>query len=126
MSKAVSALQGAVYQGYVEVREMGLQGMIGEMVMRCDQDLSGYAPTAIEAIQGHGEAAWRALAQLIGRPRIMKAAVATGMSLPALMRFVVQVMTELSDRPAHTWEDRASALLDALTQHTRHLDQPLQ
>ena len=46
-------------------QRMGLQGMIGEMVMRCDQDLSGYAPTAIEAIQGHGEGAWRALAQLI-------------------------------------------------------------
>ena len=46
-------------------QRMGLQGMIGEMVMRCDQDLSGYAPTAIEAIQGHGEAALRALAQLI-------------------------------------------------------------
>ena len=46
-------------------QRMGLQGMIGEMVMRCDQDLSGYAPTAIEAIQGHGAAAWRALAQLL-------------------------------------------------------------
>ena len=34
MSKAVSALQGAVYQGYVEVREMGLQGMI---TLRGDQ-----------------------------------------------------------------------------------------
>lgn len=60
----------------------------------------------------------RALAQLIGRPRIMKAAVATGMSLPGLMRFVVQVMTELSDRPVRTWEDRAIALLDALTPAT--------
>ncbi len=46
-------------------QRMGLQGMIGEMVMRCDQDLSSYAPTRIEAIQGHGEPAWRALAQLI-------------------------------------------------------------
>jgi len=46
-------------------QRMGLQGMIGEMVMRCDQDISGYAPKAVEAIQGHGEAAWRALAQLI-------------------------------------------------------------
>jgi methylmalonyl-CoA mutase len=26
-------------------QRMGLAGMIGEMVMRCDQDLSGYAPT---------------------------------------------------------------------------------
>ncbi|MCZ4316037.1 methylmalonyl-CoA mutase family protein [Comamonadaceae bacterium G21597-S1] len=46
-------------------QRMGLAGMIGEMVMRCDQDLSGYAPTTIDAIQGHGQDNWRALAQLI-------------------------------------------------------------
>jgi len=46
-------------------QRMGLQGMIGEMVMRCDKDLSGYAPKKIEAIQGRTESAWRALAQLI-------------------------------------------------------------
>ncbi|MCZ8253240.1 MAG: methylmalonyl-CoA mutase family protein [Hylemonella sp.] len=46
-------------------QRMGLQGMIGEMVMRCDQDLSAHAPRALSAIQGHTEAAWRALAQLI-------------------------------------------------------------
>ncbi len=46
-------------------QRMGLQGMIGEMVMRCDKDISGYAPISIEALQGRTEAAWRALAQLI-------------------------------------------------------------
>jgi methylmalonyl-CoA mutase len=46
-------------------QRMGLAGMIGEMVMRCDQDISGYAPKDISALQGHGEGAWRALAQLI-------------------------------------------------------------
>jgi len=46
-------------------QRMGLQGMIGEMVMRCDKNLSEYAPRSIDAIQGHAEAAWRALAQLI-------------------------------------------------------------
>jgi methylmalonyl-CoA mutase len=46
-------------------QRMGLAGMIGEMVMRCDQDLSSYAPTNIAAIQGHSELSWRALAQLI-------------------------------------------------------------
>ena len=46
-------------------QRMGLAGMIGEMVMRADRDLSGHAPRALSAIQGHGEAAWRALAQLI-------------------------------------------------------------
>ena len=39
--------------------------MIGEMVMRCDKDLSGFAPTDVQSIQGHGEMQWRALAQLI-------------------------------------------------------------
>jgi len=46
-------------------QRMGLAGMIGEMVMRCDVDLSVHAPKAIEAIQGQTEAHWRALAQLI-------------------------------------------------------------
>ena len=46
-------------------QKMGLAGMIGEMVMRCDRDLSEYAPTDLQALEGHDEAAWRALAQLI-------------------------------------------------------------
>ncbi len=46
-------------------QRMGLQGMIGEMIMRCDQDLCGHAPTALAAIQGHTETHWRSLAQLI-------------------------------------------------------------
>ncbi len=46
-------------------QRMGLQGMIGEMVMRCDVDLSPHAPTSAAAVQGHTEAAWRALAQAI-------------------------------------------------------------
>jgi len=46
-------------------QRMGLTGMIGEMVMRCDKDITGYAPKDVKAIQGHGEMNWRALAQLI-------------------------------------------------------------
>ena len=46
-------------------QRMGLAGMIGEMVMRCDKDITGYAPSSVEAIEGHDEMAWRALAQLI-------------------------------------------------------------
>ena len=46
-------------------QRMGLQGMIGEMIMRCDQDLCGYAPATVDAITGHTESSWRALAQLI-------------------------------------------------------------
>src|SRR5436190_2528465 len=46
-------------------QRMGLAGMIGEMVMRCDHDLSVHAPKALEGIQGSGEAQRRSLAQLI-------------------------------------------------------------
>jgi isobutyryl-CoA mutase len=46
-------------------QRMGLAGMIGEMVMRCDTNISSYAPTQVDAIQGHTETAWRALAQLL-------------------------------------------------------------
>ncbi len=44
-------------------QRMGLAGMIGEMVMRCDKDLTSYAPKALAAIQGSTEAHWRVLAQ---------------------------------------------------------------
>lgn len=46
-------------------QRMGLQGMIGEMIMRCDHDLSPHAPQQIQDIQGHDEMAWRRLAQLM-------------------------------------------------------------
>ncbi len=46
-------------------QRMGLAGMIGEMVMACDSDLSVHAPTDIKAIQGHSDQAWRSLSQLI-------------------------------------------------------------
>ena len=46
-------------------QRMGLAGMIGEMVMRCDVDLSPHAPKVLDAIRGSAEPARRALAQLI-------------------------------------------------------------
>ena len=46
-------------------QRMGLAGMIGEMVMSCDKDLTDLAPTSLADIQGHSETAWRKLAQLI-------------------------------------------------------------
>ena len=62
-------------------QRMGLAGMIGEMVMRCDQDLSPHAPKDLKAIQGHGELNWRALAQLI-------TALENGKADPKLMQAV--------------------------------------
>src|SRR5688572_4798283 len=34
-------------------QRMGLPGMIGEMLMRCDTDLSPHAPRELAALQGH-------------------------------------------------------------------------
>ncbi len=74
-------------------QRMGLQGMIGEMVMRSDVDLSPHAPASAAALQGHTEAAWRALAQAItalenGKAsadlKASLAAAAEGRSIPVL------------------------------------------
>ncbi|MBL8331587.1 MAG: cobalamin-dependent protein, partial [Rubrivivax sp.] len=74
-------------------QRMGLQGMIGEMVMRCDQDLSPHAPASAAAVQGHTPEAWRALAQAItalengkAAPGLVDslAAVSTGRRIPVL------------------------------------------
>jgi methylmalonyl-CoA mutase len=46
-------------------QRMGLAGMIGEMVMRCDKDLGAYSKQDLAALQGNGEMNWRALAQFI-------------------------------------------------------------
>jgi len=46
-------------------QRMGLAGMIGEMVMRCDTDLTQLAPSNLDGIGGHSTEAWRALSQLI-------------------------------------------------------------
>ena len=62
-------------------QRMGLAGMIGEMVMRCDQDITGYAPQDAAAIQGHSEMQWRALAQLI-------TAVENGKAEPAVLEAI--------------------------------------
>ena len=46
-------------------QRMGLQGMIGEMVMKADQDFTVHAPSSLSSIQGHDEAAWRFFAALL-------------------------------------------------------------
>jgi isobutyryl-CoA mutase len=53
-------------------QRMGLAGMIGEMVMTCDRDMSAYAPKDVKSIQGHTDMAWRHLAQLISNIEISK------------------------------------------------------
>src|SRR3954454_16029994 len=58
-------------------QRMGLAGMIGEMMMRCDVDLAALAPTSLAPMRGNDEAARRALARLI-------TAVESGAAAPRL------------------------------------------
>ncbi|HEX9240959.1 MAG TPA: fused isobutyryl-CoA mutase/GTPase IcmF, partial [Anaeromyxobacter sp.] len=46
-------------------QRMGLHGMIGEIVKRCDVDLGAKAPKGLADLEGHGDAAWRALSRLV-------------------------------------------------------------
>ena len=46
-------------------QRMGLHGMIGEIVRRCDVDPTLHAPRSLDELAGHGDAAWCALARLI-------------------------------------------------------------
>jgi methylmalonyl-CoA mutase len=87
--RALSALGVRIYSPE-DGQRMGLQGMIGEMLMRADTDLSVHAPKDVAAIQGHTEAAWRALAQAI-------TAIENGRADPA---FVAAVHEAARARPA--------------------------
>jgi len=64
-------------------QRLGLQGMIGDMMQRCDVDLTGFAPASVSALQGHGDAAWRALAQAI-------TALENGCATPAFRAALVE------------------------------------
>jgi methylmalonyl-CoA mutase len=75
-------------------QKMGLQGMIGEMIMRCDKDLSGYAPASVQEIQGRDEMAWRKLAQLITALENAQVASSAKATDPAFNQLVEAVRKE--------------------------------
>jgi flavin-dependent dehydrogenase len=60
----------------------------------------------------------RAFAALIGKPAVMKLALRTGMPIPALMRFVVRMLANLTDPAAKGFEDRVIRVLESLVPAT--------
>ena len=104
-----NAMESALFAASCIVDAAGANG-----AQQRENALARY-PELVRAEWGAHFTQGRALAQLIGHPTILSAAVRSGMHVPALMRFAVQVMTELSDRPARSVTDRAIAVLDALT-----------
>ncbi|GAA1346717.1 geranylgeranyl reductase family protein [Falsarthrobacter nasiphocae] len=60
-------------------------------------------------------------AKLIGSPRVMRAALATGMPVPPLMKFVVRLMANLTTKDAVGLEDRAIRLIERMTPRTTNM-----
>lgn len=66
----------------------------------------------------------RAFAALIGHPAVMRAALATGMPVPPLMRLVVRLLANLTDRPGTSLPDAAIRVLEALVPATSNTVPP--
>ena len=56
----------------------------------------------------------KVFARLIGNPKIMSAALATGMQVPPLMRYVVKAMANLSAQDSPRFDDRVMHVLEGL------------
>ena len=83
--------------------------------------LSGYADFVREQWGSHFTLG-RVFASLIGMPSIMKLALRTGMPLPVLMRFVVRLMANLTDKDERGFEDRVIHLLEKMVPATGNQD----
>lgn len=59
----------------------------------------------------------RAFAEVIGHPRVLSLALRAGMSIPVLMRFVVRMLANLTERPG-TLADRVIRVLEAVVPST--------
>lgn len=82
-----------------------------------DAHLAGYADYVRDQWGSHFTLG-RAFAALIGKPAVMKLALRTGMPIPALMRFVVRLLANLTDPSAKGFEDRAIRVLESLVPAT--------
>ena len=89
--------------------------------LAADHALSNYG-TLVREQWGSHFTLGRVFASMIGNPTIMKLALRSGMSVPVLMRFVVRLMTNLSDTDNRGFEDRVIHLLEKLVPATSNQD----
>ncbi len=83
--------------------------------------LSGYGDFVREQWGSHFTLG-RVFASLIGKPSVMTLALRTGMPLPVLMRFVVRLMANLTDKDERGFEDRVIHLLEKMVPTTSNQD----
>ncbi|NVM93421.1 geranylgeranyl reductase family protein [Arthrobacter wenxiniae] len=106
------AMESARYAAEFIVRASGANSRLA-----ADHALAGYSGF-VRAQWGSHFTLGRVFARLIGNPSIMKLALRTGMPVPALMRFVVRMMANLTDAGERGFEDRVIHLLEKLVPAT--------
>ncbi len=106
------AMESARYAAEFIERAAGANSLLAR-----DHALSGYGGY-IRGQWGSHFTLGRIFARLIGKPRIMKLALGTGMPIPVLMRFVVRMLANLTDSGGNGFEDRVIHLLEKLVPAT--------
>ncbi|MDO5752951.1 geranylgeranyl reductase family protein [Arthrobacter sp.] len=110
------AMESARFAAEFIVRAAGTNSALA-----ANHALSGYSDFVRDEWGSHFTLG-RAFASLIGKPSIMKLALRTGMPLPVLMRFVVRLMANLTDKNEHGFEDRVIHLLEKMVPATGNQD----
>lgn len=110
------AMESARFAAEFIVRAAGTNSALA-----ANHALSGYGDFVREQWGSHFTLG-RAFAFMIGKPSIMKLALRTGMPLPVLMRFVVRLMANLTDKDERGFEDRVIHLLEKMVPATGNQD----
>ncbi|WP_207343327.1 geranylgeranyl reductase family protein [Arthrobacter sp. E3] len=110
------AMESARFAAEFIVRAAGTNSALA-----ANHALSGYSDFVRDEWGSHFTLG-RAFASLIGKPSIMKLALRTGMPLPVLMRFVVRLMANLTDKNERGLEDRVIHLLEKMVPATGNQD----
>ena len=110
------AMESARFAAEFIVRAAGTNSALA-----ANHALSGYSDFVRDQWGSHFTLG-RAFAFLIGKPSIMKLALRTGMPLPVLMRFVVRLMANLTDKDERGFEDRVIHLLEKMVPATGNQD----
>lgn len=97
--------------------EMLQRASLTDSRLALDASMAGYADQ-IRNQWGKHFTLGRGFAGLIGRPAVMKLALRTGMPVPLIMRFVVRLMANLTDRVDQDAMDRTAHLLERLVPAT--------
>ena len=102
---------------------MAVEALAAGSAAGADSVLARY-PVLTQHLWGRHFALGARFARLIGDPRVMRAALGTGMAVPPLLRAVVKVMGNTVDAEGGDVVDRAVRLLEAATPSLTTADDP--